>query len=289
MSKRKVTFIIWSMFDGMGNHNFIEVSKVINTNKPLKNVAIEVLNSLEQPKINLGPMNIDNDTHLMIEPLPNNINIKEFVNNYSGFGIKYFINEDDSIRMLDRVDNIHSQPQLTIDKLDQLSDLGYINYKKDHVVIIVLAGLGASVDIDHLNLGIMIDFIKYVILPSHTIITAIPKIKKIILNWRFDKSARKIAEQWKEQGAIYPAQLREFIDVKAEWTLSEVKTRLKLNEEQAIKLLDALGLEPINNSWRLTQTKNSINKRRRWIVNEKKSKEKLEQQIESMAQLNSKD
>ncbi|MFC2317953.1 MAG: hypothetical protein ACFNM5_01965 [Candidatus Saccharibacteria bacterium] len=289
MSKRKVTFIIWSMFDGMGDHNFIEVSKVINTNKPLKNVAIEVLNSLEQPKINLGPMNIDNDTHLMIEPLPNNINIKEFVNNYSGFGIKYFINEDDSIRMLDRVDNIHSQPQLTIDKLDQLSDLGYINYKKDHVVIIVLAGLGASVDIDHLNLGIMIDFIKYVILPSHTIITAIPKIKKIILNWRFDKSARKIAEQWKEQGAIYPAQLREFIDVKAEWTLSEVKTRLKLNEEQAIKLLDALGLEPINNSWRLTQTKNSINKRRRWIVNEKKSKEKLEQQIESMAQLNSKD
>lgn len=289
MSKRKVTFIIWSMFDGMGDHNFIEVSKVINTNKPLKNVAIEVLNSLEQPKINLGPMNIDNDTHLMIEPLPNNINIKEFVNNYSGFGIKYFINEDDSIRMLDRVDNIHSQPQLTIDKLDQLSDLGYINYKKDHVVIIVLAGLGASVDIDHLNLGIMIDFIKYVILPSHTIITAIPKIKKIILNWRFDKSARKIAEQWKEQGAIYPAQLREFIDVKAEWTLSEVKIRLKLNEEQAIKLLDALGLEPINNSWRLTQTKNSINKRRRWIVNEKKSKEKLEQQIESMAQLNSKD
>lgn len=289
MSKRKVTFIIWSMFDGMGDHNFIEVSKVINTNKPLKNVAIEVLNSLEQPKINLGPMNIDNDTHLMIEPLPNNINIKEFVNNYSGFGIKYFINEDDSIRMLDRVDNIHSQPQLTIDKLDQLSNLGYINYKKDHVVIIVLAGLGASVDIDHLNLGIMIDFIKYVILPSHTIITAIPKIKKIILNWRFDKSARKIAEQWKEQGAIYPAQLREFIDVKAEWTLSEVKTRLKLNEEQAIKLLDALGLEPINNSWRLTQTKNSINKRRRWIVNEKKSKEKLEQQTESMAQLNSKD
>lgn len=289
MSKRKVTFIIWSMFDGMGDHNFIEVSKVINTNQPLKNVAIEVLNSLEQPKINLGPMNIDNDTHLMIEPLPNNINIKEFVNNYSGFGIKYFINEDDSIRMLDRVDNIHSQPQLTIDKLDQLSDLGYINYKKDHIVIIVLAGLGASVDIDHLNLGIMIDFIKYVILPSHTIITAIPKIKKIILNWRFDKSARKIAEQWKEQGAIYPAQLREFIDVKAEWTLSEVKTRLKLNEEQAIKLLDALGLEPINNSWRLTQTKNSINKRKRWIVNEKKSKEKLEQQIESMTQLNSKD
>ncbi len=289
MSKRKVTFIIWSMFDGMGDHNFIEVSKVINTNQPLKNVAIEVLNSLEQPKINLGPMNIDNDTHLMIEPLPNNINIKEFVNNYSGFGIKYFINEDDSIRMLDRVDNIHSQPQLTIDKLDQLSDLGYINYKKDHIVIIVLAGLGASVDIDHLNLGIMIDFIKYVILPSHTIITAIPKIKKIILNWRFDKSARKIAEQWKEQGAIYPAQLREFIDVKAEWTLSEVKTRLKLNEEQAIKLLDALGLEPINNSWRLTQTKNSINKRKRWIVNEKKSKEKLEQQIKSMAQLNSKD
>ena len=231
MSKRKVTFIIWSMFDGMGDHNFIEVSKVINTNQPLKNVAIEVLNSLEQPKINLEPMNIDNDTHLMIEPLPNNINIKEFVNNYSGFGIKYFINEDDSIRMLDRVDNIHSQPQLTIDKLDQLSDLGYINYKKDHIVIIVLA----------------------------------------------------------ELGAIYPAQLREFIDVKAEWTLSEVKTRLKLNEEQAIKLLDALGLEPINNSWRLTQTKNSINKRKRWIVNEKKSKEKLEQQIKSMAQLNSKD
>lgn len=289
MSKRKVTFIIWSMFDDRSDHNFIEVSKVIDTNQPLKDVAINILNSLKQPKINLGPMNIDNDIRLMVEPLPNNVSIKKFIDNDSGFGIKYYINEDGSIRILDKVDNIYSQPQLTIDKLDQLSDLGYINYKKDHVVIIVLAGLGASVDIDHLNLGIMIDFIKYVILPSHTIITAIPKIKKIILNWRFDKSARKIAEQWKEQGAIYPAQLREFIDVKAEWTLSEVKTRLKLNEEQAIKLLDALGLEPINNSWRLTQTKNSINKRRRWIVNEKKSKEKLEQQIESMAQLNSKD
>lgn len=289
MSKRKVTFIIWPMFDDRSDHNFIEVSKVIDTNQPLKDVAINILNSLKQPKINLGPMNIDNDIRLMVEPLPNNVSIKKFIDNDSGFGIKYYINEDGSIRILDKVDNIYSQPQLTIDKLDQLSDLGYINYKKDHIVIIVLAGLGASVDIDHLNLEIMIDFVKYVILPGYTIITAIPKLKKIILNWRFDKSARKIAEQWKEQGAIYPAQLREFIDVKAEWTLSEVKTRLKLNEEQAIKLLDALGLEPINNSWRLTQTKNSINKRKRWIVNEKKSKEKLEQQIESMTQLNSKD
>lgn len=289
MSKRKVTFIIWSMFDGMGDHNFIEVSKVIDTNQPLKDVAVNILNSLKQPKINLGPMNIDNDIRLMVEPLPNNVSIKKFIDNDSGFGIKYYINEDDSIRMLDKVDNIYSQPQLTIDKLDQLSDLGYINYKKDHIVIIVLAGLGASVDIDHLNLEIMIDFVKYVILPGYTIITAIPKLKKIILNWRFDKSARKIAKQWKEQGAIYPAQLREFIDVKAEWTLSEVKTRLKLNEEQAIKLLDALGLEPINNSWRLTQTKNSINKRKRWIANEEKYKKKLEQQIESMTQLNSKD
>lgn len=289
MSKRKVTFIIWSMFDDRSDHNFIEVSKVIDTNQPLKDVAINILNSLKQPKINLGPMNIDNDIRLMVEPLPNNVSIKKFIDNDSGFGIKYYINEDGSIRILDKVDNIYSQPQLTIDKLDQLSDLGYINYKKDHIVIIVLAGLGASVDIDHLNLEIMIDFVKYVILPGYTIITAIPKLKKIILNWRFDKSARKIAEQWKEQGAIYPAQLREFIDVKAEWTLSEVKTRLKLNEEQAIKLLDTLGLEPINNSWRLTQTKNSINKRKRWIVNEKKSKEKLEQQIESMTQLNSKD
>lgn len=289
MSKRKVTFIIWSMFDDRSDHNFIEVSKVIDTNQPLKDVAINILNSLKQPKINLGPMNIDNDIRLMVEPLPNNVSIKKFIDNDSGFGIKYYINEDGSIRILDKVDNIYSQPQLTIDKLDQLSDLGYINYKKDHIVIIVLAGLGASVDIDHLNLEIMIDFVKYVILPGYTIITAIPKLKKIILNWRFDKSARKIAEQWKEQGAIYPAQLREFIDVKAEWTLSEVKTRLKLNEEQAIKLLDALGLEPINNSWRLTQTKNSINKRKRWIVNEKKSKKKLEQQIESMTQLNSKD
>ena len=289
MSKRKVTFIIWSMFDDRSDHNFIEVSKVIDTNQPLKDVAINILNSLKQPKINLRPMNIDNDIRLMVEPLPNNVSIKKFIDNDSGFGIKYYINEDGSIRILDKVDNIYSQPQLTIDKLDQLSDLGYINYKKDHIVIIVLAGLGASVDIDHLNLEIMIDFVKYVILPGYTIITAIPKLKKIILNWRFDKSARKIAEQWKEQGAIYPAQLREFIDVKAEWTLSEVKTRLKLNGEQAIKLLDALGLEPINNSWRLTQTKNSINKRKRWIVNEKKSKEKLEQQIESMTQLNSKD
>ena len=109
------------------------------------------------------------------------------------------------------------------------------------------------------------------------------------MNWHFNKSARKIAEQWKEQGVKYPAKLREFIDVKAEWTLSEVKTRLKLNEEQAIKLLDALGLEPINNSWRITHTNNSINKRKHWIANENKYKKKLEQQIESMTQLNSKD
>jgi len=288
MSKRKVTFII-PMFGDRGDRNFIEVSKVIDTDQPLKNVAINILNSLKQSKINLGPMNIDNDIRLMIEPLPNNVSIKEFIDNNSGFGIKYYINEDGSIRMLDEVDNIYSQPQLTIDKLDQLSDLGYINYKKDHIVIIVLAGLGASVDIDHLKLEIMIDFVKYVILPGHTIIAAIPKLKKIILNWHFNKSARKIAEQWKEQGVKYPAKLREFIDVKAEWTLSEVKTRLKLNEEQAIKLLDALGLEPINNSWRITHTNNSINKRKHWIANENKYKKKLEQQIESMTQLNSKD
>ena len=281
MSKRKVTFII-PMFDGRGDHNFIEVSKVIDTNQPLKNVAINILNSLKQPKINLGPMDIDNDIRLLIEPLPNNVSIKKFINNDSGFGIKYYINKDGSLRILDRADNIHSQPQLTINDLDQLSNLGYINYKKDHVVIVVLTGLGASVDISHLHLEAMIDFIKSIIPIIHMAITIIPKLKKIILNWRSDKLARKIAEQWQKQGIRYPAQLREFIDIKAEWTLSEVKTRLKLKEEQAIKLLDSLGLEPMNDSWRLTHTKNSINKRKRWIANENKHKKELERQIESM-------
>lgn len=177
MSKRKVTFII-PMFDDRGDHNFIEVSKIIDTNQPLKNVAINILNSLKQPKINLGPMDIDNDIRLLIEPLPNNVDIKKFINNDSGFGIKYYVNKDGSLRILDRVDNTYSQPQLTINDLDQLSNLGYIDYKKDHVVIVVLAGLGAGVDISHLHLEAMIDFIKSTIPIIHMAITIIPKLKK---------------------------------------------------------------------------------------------------------------
>lgn len=38
----------------------------------------------------------------------------------------------------------------------------------------------------------------------------------------------------------------------------------------------------MNDSWRLTHTKNSINKRKRWIANENKHKKELERQIESM-------
>lgn len=88
MSKRKVTFIVCPVLNSASDHNFIELSKVINTNQPLKDVAINILNSLKRPKINLGLMNIDNETHLMIEPLPNNVNIKKFIDNDSSFGIK---------------------------------------------------------------------------------------------------------------------------------------------------------------------------------------------------------
>ena len=84
MSKRKVTFIVCPVPNSASDRNFIELSKVIDTNQPLKDVAINILNSLKRPKINLGLMN----THLMIEPLPNNVNIKKFIDNDSSFGIK---------------------------------------------------------------------------------------------------------------------------------------------------------------------------------------------------------
>ncbi len=81
---------------------------------------------------------------------------------------------------------------------------------------------------------------------------------------------RKIAQQWSKNGLKYPYQLREFLELNAEWKLKEIKTRLKLNDQYAIRLLHLLGYEPISNSWSLTQSNYSIKARKNWMKSEKK-------------------
>ncbi|MDQ2972987.1 MAG: hypothetical protein M3Q79_00690 [bacterium] len=175
---------------------------------------------------------------------------------HSGFGIKYDLDKDGGVLVLDGFDPLHHD--WTLDRILKIVNYGYISEDYKHFIITVPDGLGGGWE------GIF-DWIGYFITVME-IASYTSRGARSLLN----RQVKNVAQAWEENRIKYPKHLRDFIDTKAEWKIDEVKKRLKINEEFAIKLLTSLGLEPKGDSWKLTQSKSSIRRRKLWIRNEKK-------------------
>lgn len=178
----------------------------------------------------------------------------------SGFGIKYSLRPDGSLHVLSGYEPLNHD--WTFAELQELVAEGYIEGDPCEILVVLPTGLGAPLQDIFDLLGFMAN-IYGLAQPASSLVLRIVRLVK-------DRKIRAVIKGWIANGIYYPLQIREFIDVKPGWKLTEVKRRLKLNDEYAIKLLMSLGYEPVDNIWRLTHTKNSINNRKKWIRNEKK-------------------
>lgn len=237
----------------------------ISKNTSIRELAISKIRSIKEYKESrLGYEDIDSSVSLSISLHPNHLKDK---NGHSTFGIKYGLNTDGSIVILDNYEPLHHD--WTLNEIEQLVRNDYVKGDAYFIYITIPIGLGApGAEVFNL-IGFLNDSLSLGVIGWRA-------LKSISSLWRY-RELRKIIKQWQRKNGIrYPRQIREFLEQKGEWRLSEVKKRLSLNEEWAIALLDGLGYEPVKNTWRLTQTKHSIKKRKSWMRNEKKYSKSLE-------------
>lgn len=253
-----ITFI----FDGAPSDGEIyKTTKSLKGTSSIRAASLEVINeAINQNKGGYWVKDIDRPDNISVYVSSDQVTDASSGYNISGFGIKYGLDSDGSVRILE--DYTPLKNDWTLSEIKEMISSGYI--RGDYRTIIVAAPVGLGADFNDIFdwVGFLADTIE-IIGVSYSITRY---ISVFVQNWRI----RNIIRKWKSNGIQCPRQVREFIDTKGDWALKEVKKRLALDEEQAIKLLDSLGLEPKGNVWRLTHSKGSIANRKRWLRNEKR-------------------
>ncbi len=184
----------------------------------------------------------------------------------SGFGIKYSLNEDGSIVVLDGYAPLHYD--WTFGILDKLASEGHVKGDSRRLIVGTPSELGGG------ELGV---FEWFGFLASLDTLVRLSRAGMQNIREGVQlRDVRRVAEDWQKRGIEYPHHLREFIDTKGVWDLVVLKRRLRLDDEYAILLLSSLGYEPVRNTWKLTHSKDSIKKRKAWLRNERKYMKKLE-------------
>lgn len=263
--KTQIKFI-FDNYSSSENRRLYETERVLGSNDSIRMASLSVANEA----IKHGLVDYENEVgdERAIAMYVSSKKITDAGTGYkeSGFGLKYSINKDCTIRILSGYEPLHHDWKLS--ELEELINDGYIEGDITKLIVVLPTGLGAGLQ-DVFNwVGFLANILQ--------VVTATGGIfmwfKRLIVSYKI----RKVVRLWQTNGIKYPEQLREFIDTKGEWGLSEIKKRLKLTDEYAIKLLDALGLEPKANSWRLTHSKKSISNRKQWIRNENKYRKSVE-------------
>lgn len=258
--KKRVTFIFDNYSSG-STRRLYRVNKTIGPNDSIRQISLGV--ALEAKKQGLvDQVDVINDRNAIAIYVSNKeITDGEIGYRESGFGVKYAINEDGTIRVLSGFEPLYHD--WTLSELQELIDNNYVKGDLSIIIAVIPVGIGAT---GWEAIFSWVDFMANTLFLYTTTKSVFGKFKRLLIDWNI----RNTVKLWISNGIKYPEQLREFIDVKGEWKLDEVKKRLKLSDEYAIKLLYALGFEPVGDSWRITHSKKSITNRKRWMTNEKK-------------------
>lgn len=257
----KIEFVIGTALNG-GKYQTIKVVANIKNNDSLRRTIINLINN-SGSKIFNKPISSDQPLaiYLASQEVDNSV---DGYNKY-GFGLPYEINEDGTIRMLEGYDSLNAD--WTLGEIDKLVKDEIITGNPRKIIVDLPIGLGAPPE----------DLFDWWGFVANTVQNLSPLFawisnryigKYVIYPIKYRK-VQKQAKIWASHNGIkYPSQLRKFIDVRASWKLEDVKKWLGINEEYAVKLLSLMGLELVGDSWRLTHSKQSIQRRKRWLANE---------------------
>ena len=257
--KRRITFIFDNYSSGEPRKLY-KVDKILIQNSSIRKVCLSVINDAIKHGLITWTNFVDDSNSVAVYVSSDAITDAHTGWVKSGFGIKYAINRDGSIKVLNGYDPLHQD--WTLSEIDELINCKYIEGDSSKLIIALPNGIGASPQ----DLFDWLGFASNIFQMTGAVGYIFLKLRLLIV----DRKIRRIVDRWIKNGMRYPVQIRDFIDVKGEWKLGEVKKRLKLSDEYSIKLLDALGLEPKGDLWRLTHSDRSINNRKRWIRNEKR-------------------
>ncbi|QHN42679.1 hypothetical protein GII36_02300 [Candidatus Mycosynbacter amalyticus] len=248
--------------DNLGRIIKYDFEESVKDSDSIRVLALRKIQSTKEvAEKKMGYESINEATPLHLSLVPFSSESKHGSDGHSTFGIKYGLNLDGGIKILDGY--MPLSYDWTFREVSELVEDGYVKGSAYHVYVRVPDGLGALG-------GDTFDLIGFL---DSSLSLGMLGYRGMIRVWQFRRyrGLRKLVHNWKEKNGVrYPYQLREFLDEKGEWRLSEVKKRLALNEEYAVKLLAALGYEPVKDSWRLTQSKQSIKHRSNWMKNEKR-------------------
>lgn len=182
----------------------------------------------------------------------------------SAWGIPYKINGDDTVKKTGDLEGFYED--WTLREIDEALGAGIVFGDGRSVAISIPSGLGAS----GVELFDWWGFVADTIGIMSVARFGLRKIAKKIYQIK-NKRLQKVFERWAASNINYPSDLREFLDVKPYWRLSEVKLRLGVKyDADAINFLVALGYVPYANEWRMGDTPASKRLRQRWLNNENK-------------------
>lgn len=255
--------------NGANDSKIYNFEEEVNIYDSVRDLAIARLKSTEEFRNgSLWYEDINSETPVHISLLSHRENHSHDKNGHTSFGIKYGLNSNGSIVILEMYAPLHYG--WSFKEIKELTEEKYVKGDPTKIYVSLPVGLGAPGPDVFDFIGFMDSSLSLGLLGLHGLkrLTNILRYKKL----------RQIVKNWQTKNGIrYPSQLREFLSEKGEWKLSEVKLRLGLDEEYAIKLLSALGYEPVKNSWRLTQSDISVKKRKAWMRNEKKYRKSNEE------------
>lgn len=242
-----------------------QTARVVGENESLRDTAISVMREALKNGANLWTNEILEDVFIATYLVSDQVYDVKTGYEASGFGLKYALRPDGSIVVLEGYNPLGHD--WTFRELHELADAAYIKGDPNKIILGLPIGLGAG------GSGIpdMVSFMADVLSIGSFTLAGVRKITEGLKH----TGIRRIAKRWKENNIDSPRQLREFLELKGAWRLAEVKKRLKLDDEFAMKLLTSLGMEIDGDLWKPGYSAKAIKKRKKWLELEKKYEERV--------------
>lgn len=216
------------LFDNCSNgetREFYETERVLEPSDSVRQAAISVINEAFAHGIKVYGEGVNNkEDAISIYISSPTINDVETGYEESGFGIKYSLNKNGAVRMLNGYYPLSHDWKFS--ELEELVTQGYISGDTAKLIVGRPIGLGAAPQ----DLFDWLGFASNVFTLAGVTNIALRRLKSIVV----DCQIRKIVALWSKNGIKYPEQLREFIDTKGEWSLAEVKNALDLTRNMLL-------------------------------------------------------
>ncbi|MDR0854288.1 MAG: hypothetical protein LBN34_07955 [Clostridiales Family XIII bacterium] len=244
----KITYRFFGL-NTTGGHCEYSVEKAISQSDSLRSIAIDIardsMGKIDDELLTNNPTFIDENPPIWF-----------YLENCET-EISYGINPDGTIQFLANDLNEKSYHNWTLAEIDELIDNGILSGNKNHIRFLFAEGVGGGSCMEQ------VVWIVDWILRGYGLLTASHATVK------FTKAVKDmIVHKWKKRGIKTMRQFRDFFDTKTAWTTKEVMKYLGITEEVVSRTLLKLGYELVDNEWRISQSKTSIDLREAWIKRE---------------------